>query len=88
MLLTPVQYAVVDFLNLVFGDTKEAKTFWKEVKILFLHLCAPRLMRAYHSLSHTCAFVAFNFIYFFNYLAVAGVDRISKQRVSNELDRS
>lgn len=31
MLLTPVQYAVVDFLNTVFGDTKEAKKYWKEV---------------------------------------------------------
>jgi hypothetical protein len=32
MLLTPVQYAVVDFLNTVFGDTKEAKKYWKEVR--------------------------------------------------------
>jgi hypothetical protein len=32
MLLTPVQYAVVDFLNNVFGDTKEAKKYWKEVR--------------------------------------------------------
>jgi len=44
MLLTPVQYAVVDFLNTVFADTKEAKKYWKEVLFVSIHSFSPYSM--------------------------------------------